>query len=118
MAALLALRFLAELGMLTCLGVGGWQLGDSLLTSIGLGVGLPLVAASIWGRWVAPRASRRMRDPGRLAVEVTLFALALLVAIPAEPRRLMLYFAVAVWVAFLVSIPSRGHEPALSAGSA
>lgn len=109
MAALLALRFLAELGMLTCLAVGGWQLGDSLLVSIVLGLGLPLVAAAIWGRWVAPRASRRLRDPGRLAVEVTLFVLALAVVITGSSA--MRLTGIAVVLAFAVSIPSRGHEP-------
>src|SRR5690349_2004661 len=111
MMVLLGIRFLAELGMLLCLGVGGWQSGDSLVTSLALGVGLPLVAAAVWGRWVAPRASSRLRDPARLGVEITLFAAALLLSIPAEPWPAMMFVAIAVWVAFLVSIPSRGHEP-------
>lgn len=36
-----------------------------------------LVAAAVvtgtWGTWVAPRASRRLADPGRLAVELVVF---------------------------------------------
>jgi hypothetical protein len=107
---LLGLRFLAELGMLACLGIGGWRLGDSLLASVALGIVLPLVAAGIWGRWVAPRASRRLRDPGRLAVEVTLFAAALASVMGADPSPAMAVFGLAVWAGFLVSIPSRKHE--------
>ena len=107
---LLAVRFLAELGMLVCLGIGGWQLGDSLLASVLLGVVLPLVAAVVWGRWVAPRASRRLRDPARLGVEVTLFAAALLAVMGAQPSPAMAVFGLAVWAAFLASIPSRRHE--------
>ena len=109
--ALLGLRFLAELGMLICLTVGGWQRGDSLVSSVVLGTVLPLVAAGVWGRWVAPRASRRLRDPARLGVEVTLFALALLVVLGVDPSPAMTLVGLGVWVAFLVSIPARGHEP-------
>jgi Protein of unknown function (DUF2568) len=115
MMALLAVRFLAELGMLLCLGVGGWQRGDSVLQSTVLGAGLPLIAAGVWGRWVAPRASRRLRDPARLGVEVTLFAAAFLAVVGADPTPAMTIVGLLVWVAFLVSIPSRGHEPVLDA---
>lgn len=108
---LLAVRFLAEIGMLVCLGIGGWQLGDSLLVSVVLTVVLPLVAAVVWGRWVAPRASRRLPDPARLGVEVTLFAAALLAVMGAHPSPAMAVVGLTVWAAFLASIPSRGHEP-------
>jgi len=73
--ALAGLRFLAELGLLTALGYVGWVLveGPALLRVL-LAACLPLLAAAVWGRWVAPRASRRLEDPARLAVEVVLFA--------------------------------------------
>jgi hypothetical protein len=112
--ALLVVRFLAELGLLACLGVGGWQLGDSAIGSAVLALVLPLLAATVWGRWVAPRASRRLRDPGRLGVEVTLFAVALVLSLAASPA--MAVVGLVVWVAFLVSIPARKHEPAPSEG--
>jgi hypothetical protein len=114
--ALLAVRFLAELGLLACLGVGGWQLGDSVLGSAVLALVLPLVAAAAWGRWVAPRASRRLRDPGRLGVEVTLFAVALVLVLAAGPSPAMPVVGLVVWAAFLVSIPARKREPAPSGG--
>lgn len=107
---LLAVRFFAELGMLVCLGIGGWQLGDSMLASVSLGVVLPVVAAVVWGRWVAPRASRRLRDPARLGVEITLFVAALLAVMGARPSPAMAVFGLSVWAAFLASIPSRRHE--------
>ncbi|HEU5044515.1 MAG TPA: YrdB family protein [Nocardioidaceae bacterium] len=111
MILLLAVRFLAEVGMLVCLGIGGWQVGGSLLASLALSAVLPLVAASVWGRWVAPRASRRLRDPARLGVEVTLFAAALVAVMGASPSPAMAIVGLAVWAAFLASIPSRRHEP-------
>ena len=47
-----------------------------------------------------------------MAVEVTLFAVAFAVSVPA-----VMFLAIAVWVAFLVSIPARGHEAVLSPGT-
>ena len=110
MMALLAVRFLAELGMLACLGVGGWQLGGSLPTSVVLGVALPVLAAATWARWTAPRAPHRLRDPARLGVEVVLFVAAVLAVLPADPPPAMAVVGLAVAAAFLASIPSRGHE--------
>src|SRR3954470_20558206 len=71
-----SVRFLVEMGMLICLGIGGSQLGGPLPVSVVLGVSLPLAAAGMWGRRVAPGASRR------LGVEVTLFTAALLAVMP------------------------------------
>jgi hypothetical protein len=111
---LLALRFLAELGMLGCLGVVGWRAGDSTAQSIGLAVVLPLVVAVVWGRAVAPRAPRRLRDPARLALEVLLFAGTLVAVLASEPTPALTGAAVAVVAAFAVSIPARGHEPTVT----
>jgi hypothetical protein len=69
-----ALRFLvAELGALAAfvwwgIDVGGW----------GLLVGLVAVAAvvALWAAFVAPRAPRRLADPGRLVLELVIFAAA------------------------------------------
>ena len=49
-------------------------------------------------------------DPGRLGVEVTLFVAALLAVMGALPSPATAVFGLAVWAAFLASIPSRGHE--------
>jgi hypothetical protein len=108
---LLAIRFLAEMGMLVCLAFSGSQLGDSLLVSVLLGVLLPLAAAVVWGRWVAPRAPHRLRDPFRLGIEVTLFAAALVAVLGSHPSPAMAVVGIATWAAFLGSIPARRHEP-------
>ncbi len=70
----LALRFLLELTLLAGLAIAGARLADGIAGLL-LAVGLPVLAAAIWGAWVAPKAQRRLRDPARLAVEVVLFAL-------------------------------------------
>jgi hypothetical protein len=73
--ALAAVRFAAELGMLAGLAYVGWRLAeDSQAVALLVAVVLVAVAATVWGAWVAPRAAKRLEDPARLAVEVTLFA--------------------------------------------
>ena len=108
MIVLLLVRFLAELGLLAALGWAGWVLPDRTLLSVLLAVALPLLAAAVWGFWVAPRAGRRLADPLRLGVEVVLFGAAgVLLLAGGAPVA-----ALALVAAYLVSVPSRGHEPA------
>jgi hypothetical protein len=110
MAILLAVRFLAELGMLGALAWGGWSAPANPALSVVLAVLLPLLAALAWGRWVAPKAGHRLPDPGRLGIEIALFAAALLAAAKAEPQPSGAVFGVVVWLAFLLSMPARRAE--------
>ena len=110
MVVLLAVRFLAELGMLAALAWGGWHLTDSTVLSLLLALALPAVAATVWGLWVAPKARRRLADPARLAVEVTLFAAAFLALQAGGASLQTMLVGVSLWAAFLVSVPARGHE--------
>ena len=66
----LGLRFVLELCMLVALGI--WGFSENLV----LGIAAPLAAAVVWGLWIAPKASRRLRDPVRFAVELLLFGAA------------------------------------------
>lgn len=66
----LGLRFVLELCMLVAFGVWGFS------QNIVLGIAAPLAAAVVWGLWIAPKASRRLRDPVRLVVELLLFGAA------------------------------------------
>ncbi len=52
----LALRFLLELCALGALGCWGFKTRNGTLTKIVLGVGVPLVAAVVWGTFVSPQA--------------------------------------------------------------
>lgn len=74
-AATLTVRFLLELAALVALGVWGWLASDGV-PRILLAAGAPLLAAVAWGTWVAPKARRRLADPGRLIVEVVVFGAA------------------------------------------
>jgi hypothetical protein len=80
----LAVRFLLEVAALTALGYAGWLLGPSAVMSAVLVVVLPLAAALVWGRWVAPKADRRLPDPQRLAVELGVFGAAALGLVAAQ----------------------------------
>jgi hypothetical protein len=70
----LAVRLLCELALLVALAVWGFHTGAGTAAKAGLGLGAPLLAAVIWGLWVAPASRRRLPDPARLVVEVVLFA--------------------------------------------
>jgi hypothetical protein len=66
----LGLRFVLELCMLVALGI--WGFSENFV----LGIAAPLAAAVVWGLWIAPKATRRLRDPVRLALELLLFGAA------------------------------------------
>jgi Protein of unknown function (DUF2568) len=69
----LTLRFLLELCAFGALGYGGWRIGGpvwlSILGTVVLGVG----SVTIWGLWVAPKASYPLPDPLRLIPEWVVF---------------------------------------------
>jgi hypothetical protein len=69
----LALRFLLELCALAALGYWGFKTGESVVAKVGLGIGAPLLAAIVWGTFLAPRAS--IPTPGflRLVLELVVF---------------------------------------------
>lgn len=71
----LGLRFALELCLLAALGYWGFQLERGWLIRIVAGLGAPLLAAMVWGMFVAPKAARLLADPWRFGVEIALFAL-------------------------------------------
>jgi Protein of unknown function (DUF2568) len=67
----LTVRFLCELAMLAALAYWGFGVGSWLL-----GLGAPLLAAIVWGAFVAPRARWPVRAPVRVVIELVLFGVA------------------------------------------
>jgi Protein of unknown function (DUF2568) len=67
-AALLAVRFLTELALVAGLAWLGAHLGGVVLA-----IAVVVVIVAFWGLLMAPRAERRLADPGRLVVEIVLF---------------------------------------------
>lgn len=111
----LGLRFLLELAMLAGLALGAWALsGPGLGGSAGsagvrvvAAIAAPVAGAAAWGAWIAPKARRRLGDPGRLALESALFALGAGGFLAAGRPGMALAFAVLV-AAHLVAMGALG----------
>jgi hypothetical protein len=71
----LTVRFLCELAMLAALAYWGFTVGDRAGAWV-LGVGAPLLAAAVWGAWVAPKARWPVPIPTRVVIELVLFGAA------------------------------------------
>ncbi|MBG0561108.1 YrdB family protein [Actinoplanes aureus] len=69
----LGLRFVLELCALAALAYGGWHTPGPVWSRILAAIGLPVLAAIVWGRWVAPKASHPLPDPLRLIPEWLVF---------------------------------------------
>jgi hypothetical protein len=61
--------FVVEIAALALLAAAGWELGSSTALRWVLAVGLPVLAAVLWGVYAAPRA-RVQSPPLRLATQV------------------------------------------------
>jgi hypothetical protein len=69
----LVFRFVLELVVLVALFLWGVSVSGDLIVSVVLGLGAPALALTVWGLFVAPKASRRLPDPQRLALEIVVF---------------------------------------------
>lgn len=74
----LGLTFLLELTMLAAFGYWGFQGEKSVWVKWGLGIGIPLVVAILWGIWLAPMANQRLNIIGGTLLSSGLFLLAAL----------------------------------------
>src|SRR5262245_10092173 len=93
-SANLALSFFLELCMLAALGYWGFTTSGELGTRIIFGIGAPLVAAVVWGIFLAPASSRRLHDPFHLALEVLIFGLAIMALYAAGQPAWALIFGI------------------------
>lgn len=73
----LALRFVLELCALAALAYWGFHTSETTLVRGALGIGAPLLAAIVWGLFVAPRATVPVSSPVRLIVELLVFGAAI-----------------------------------------
>jgi hypothetical protein len=108
-AVLLTVRFLLELTLLVALGIGGWDLADAATTQVVLAVALPLLAAFVWGLLLSPKARVGAPLPARVAIELTLFAVASLLlwaaGLPVFASALLLTELVVVVALIAVGVP-------------
>jgi hypothetical protein len=87
-----ALRFLLELCVLVALGYWGFRTGQGLFAKIGLGIGVPLLAAVVWGLFGAPGSPWQLHDPWHLFLEVVVFGAAAVALFAAGQRTLSIAF--------------------------
>ncbi len=80
----LAFSFLLELLMLAAFAYWGWYTGSGTVVKIILAIGVPLVAATVWGIFLAPRSTRRLTGLPYLIVAGAIFGLAALGLAAAE----------------------------------
>ena len=71
-----ALAFFIELAMLASFSYWGFQGDKSIWLKWGLGIGIPLAVAILWGLLLAPRAGRRLGSTGGNILSLALFCLA------------------------------------------
>jgi hypothetical protein len=74
----LALAFLLELCALGAFGYWGFKTGSATFSKVGLGIGAPLLAAVVWGVFVAPRAAVPVPELLRFVIQALFFGLAAL----------------------------------------
>ena len=93
----LALRFVLELCALAALGYWGFATQPNVLLKWLLGIGVPLLAAVIWGVFGSPRASIPVRGWGQIALEVLVFGSgALALALAGRPGLGLIFAALLV----------------------
>ena len=97
-SANLLLRFLLELCALAALGYWGFQASQSLPVKIGLAVGAPLLAAVVWGMFVAPKASVPVSTGVWLALQAIIFGLATAGLLATGQRTLAIALVLAIVV--------------------
>ena len=105
--------FLAELAMLVALGYAGGVLPTSTAGSVAAAILLPTAAAVVWGRWLAPRASRPLPRRRALLVKVAILAVASVLLALAGPAWLALTFAV---VTEVVTVAADRRHPSTRVG--
>ncbi len=90
----LGVAFLLELCMLAALAYWGFQTGQTLLVRLVLGIGAPVLAALIWGRYMAPLSATRLTGAAYLVLKFVLFGLAALGLATTGQITLAIIFAV------------------------
>jgi hypothetical protein len=87
-----ALRFLLEITALIVFGYWGFQYGTTTVVKYGLGVGIPLVVAVIWGLFGSPKAPDPVGEPWKIVFLLLIFGAATLALVAVGQHRLVLVF--------------------------
>jgi len=81
-----AVAFACEIALLVTLAVAGTGLGHSRVLHVVWAILFPVLAAGLWGVWMAPTSARRLDDPARFVAQCVVFlAAGLLAALAGRP---------------------------------
>lgn len=69
----LAVRFLLELSSLAAFGYWGWTVRGGLALRLVAAVGMPVLAATLWGLFISPRARFSTGLVGQAALGLVVF---------------------------------------------
>ena len=92
----LLVRFMLELCMLGALGYWGFKTGDSIAMQWLLELGAPVLAAVVWGTFIAPKATVEVPTAVWIGLQVIVFGAAALALAAVAPQSLAVCFALAV----------------------
>lgn len=92
----LALAFLLELCALAALGYWGFTQNTGWLLKIILGIGTPVIAAFVWGFFVAPKATYVLPAFYKELLALAIFAIAALALYAAGRSGWALWFVILV----------------------
>ena len=100
----LGVRFVLEICLLVALGYWGFQVGGNPVANILLGLGAPLLAALVWGTFVAPKARVPLSAQRQLACETVIFGLGIAaLAATGQPRLAAIFAITAVLSRILIA---------------
>jgi len=88
----LVLAFVLELCILAALGYWGLQTGSGPIAKGALGIGAPVLAAVVWGMFLAPKAAVQLPTVAYWALKAVIFGL----AVAGHPTLAWIFGAVAL----------------------
>lgn len=108
----LALRFGLELAALLAFAYWGFSLpGASTIFRAIVGLGAPILAATLWGVFAAPKSKRRLRGAPYHGFEIVFFGLAVAALVAAHSTTLGIILAVLVMInLILIEVWNQNHD--------
>ena len=105
----LAAAFVLELCALGIIAYWGFNASENTLLRILLGVSAPLSIAVIWGIFLAPKSSRRLKDPALSLAKLVIFGLAAAALVASGQATTAAIFTAAVILNLALALFWRQH---------
>jgi Protein of unknown function (DUF2568) len=102
-AANLVVKFALEIAAVTAFAYWGATVSSGVVAVV-LAIAAPLVAVVLWGRFAAPRATRRLPLRLRAPFELTVFGLAALALLTASSTAAIVFTSVVIVNSLLLTV--------------